>query len=539
MADEPNLAEEQERTGPTDEPAAEPAPEAEEKDDLPANQIDVADSGTLKKKVTVTVSRERIDAKRNEMFGELSESAQVPGFRIGRAPRRLIEKRFGKEITTDVRNALVGEALGQAVEKAALKTVGEPEIDLDAIQLPEEGDLAFSFEVEVVPEFELPDLAGIPVRKPSLAIDEERIDAAIEQLRQGMARYEGTDGEAAEGDSVMAGAKVAVEGAEAVERHGLQLRVAPGQVEGLPLIDLGKELTGVKAGGSVTLTLDVPEAHPHEAWRGKKATVTIRVGEVRKRVMPEIDEEFAKQRGYESVAQFRREIAARLTGRLEIETRMAMRQQVRDYLLGHAEFELPAGVAQRHAQQVLQRRYLDLLQRGIPREKIDEYLTELQAAVEKESARDLKASFILARIVEDRKIEVGDGEVNARIAEMARQYNRRPERLRQELEADGSLRALQMQMTEEKAIDQLLQDAQVEEVAPEAVTEEGEGGKRPARKARKAEKAEKADTEEKAEKPERKARKAEKAEKAEKPQKKVARKTEKKGQKKADKKADR
>jgi len=114
MADEPNLAEEQERTGPTDEPAAEPAPEAEEKDDLPANQIDVADSGTLKKKVTVTVSRERIDAKRNEMFGELSESAQVPGFRIGRAPRRLIEKRFGKEITTDVRNALVGEEIGRA-----------------------------------------------------------------------------------------------------------------------------------------------------------------------------------------------------------------------------------------------------------------------------------------------------------------------------------------------------------------------------------------------------------------------------------------
>ena len=315
MADEQTPAEETTPAVPAEE--ATPA--------LPENTIVVEDAGTLKKKVIVTIPRQRIDAKRNEMFGELSTTALVPGFRIGHAPRRLIEKRFGKEITSDVRNSLVGEALGQAVEKTDLKTIGEPEIDLDAIQLPDEGDMQFSFQVEIRPEFTLPELTGIPVKKPTLAIGDKEIDEAVETWRQSMVRYEPSDGKAAEGDSVMAGATVTVEGCDPVESQGLQLRLAPGQVSGLPLVDLGTALAGAKAGDEVTLTVDVPEAHPTEAWRGKKAAVAVRVGEVRKRIVPEIDEAFVTQRGYESVEQFRTQIAGYLASRHEADVKMAMR----------------------------------------------------------------------------------------------------------------------------------------------------------------------------------------------------------------------
>jgi len=97
----------------------------DQQDDLPKNTVEVAEAGTLKKKLTVTVHRDRIDAKRNEMFGELNDSAQIPGFRPGRAPRRLIEKRFGKDVDKDVRNAIIGESIGDAIEDAGLKTMGE------------------------------------------------------------------------------------------------------------------------------------------------------------------------------------------------------------------------------------------------------------------------------------------------------------------------------------------------------------------------------------------------------------------------------
>ena len=124
--------------------------------DLQDNKLDIdvsiQDVGTLKKKITVTIPRTDIDGKRDEMFGELSSSAQIPGFRVGHAPKKLIEKRFGKEIGQDVRNSLIGESIGDAIEQAELKTIGEPDINLDEIELPEEGDMQFDFEVEIEPE---------------------------------------------------------------------------------------------------------------------------------------------------------------------------------------------------------------------------------------------------------------------------------------------------------------------------------------------------------------------------------------------------
>ncbi len=137
--------------------------ESQQADDLPKNTVEVEDVAALKKKVAVTVPRGRIDAKMNEMFGELRTTAQVPGFRVGRAPQRLVEKRFGKEVAQDVRNALVGESIGSAIEDAELKTLGEPNIDLDTIELPDSGDMTFSFEVEIEPQFDLPDTGGIKV----------------------------------------------------------------------------------------------------------------------------------------------------------------------------------------------------------------------------------------------------------------------------------------------------------------------------------------------------------------------------------------
>jgi len=461
QADEPAQAHEQPEAA-QDETQA---PQQEPGDGLPANGVEVADAGTLRKKVTITVRRERIDAKLDEMFGELARTAQVPGFRIGRAPRRLIEKRFGREVSQDVRNALVGEAIGSAVEQTALKTLGEPDLDLDAIELPESGEMTFSFEVEVAPEFELPDLEGIPVEKRTFEVNDERIDAAMEQYRRSRARYEATSEPAAEGDTVTVEARIGGEGVGEVHRRGLTLRVAPGQVEGLPLVDLPKALAGKKAGEKATLSVRAGESHPNEQWRGKELTVELTISEVHHRVLPDLDDAFAEAAGFDSLAEMRDFVARSLRGRVETEAAQAMRQQVHKYLLDHTDFELPEGVVRRQTARVLQRRYIDLLSQGVPRERIDEHLTELQAAAGEQARLDLKLQFILAKVGEQMGVEVDEGEVNARIAQMAAAYNRRPERLRQELDQDGTLALVEVSLREEKATDRLLEQARVTEVS--------------------------------------------------------------------------
>lgn len=452
--------------------AVEPAEEDAEENLMDDNSVAIEDAGKLRKKVTVTIPQGSIDAKRNEMYGELGDTAQVPGFRIGHAPRRLIEKRFGREVATDVRNALIGESLGHAIESSDLDVLGQPDLELDDIELPETGDMVFSFEVEVAPEFDLPNLKGIPVQKRLVEVTDDRIDEYVDELRRTRATFEPSEGPIADGDSVTVSAKVSVEGSDPVERDEVVLRAAPGQIEGLPLVDLGTELTGKSVGDSATLEVTVPEAHPNEEWKGKPATVEVTVKSLTSRVLPDAGPEFAKQLGFDSLEELREFVRGRMAERIEGEVSRDMRAQASKFLLDNTEFDLPEGVAARHTEGVLRRRYIELLRMGMPREQVEENMTKLQAEAEEQADRELRLQFILGKIADEMEIEISDGDLNAMVASMAAQYQRRPEKMRQELESDGSLEQVRTSMREDKALDKLLDDAEVVEVAEEPPAEE-------------------------------------------------------------------
>lgn len=427
---------------------------------LPEDKITVEDAGTLKKKVTVQVDRRKIDAKFNEMFGELGRTAQVPGFRIGHAPRRLIEKRFGKEVADDVRNAILGEAIGKALEDAEFKPLGEPDIKLDEIELPDSGDLTFDFEMEVAPEFDLPDYKGIEITRPVIEITEERIEEALTAHRRRLGRLKPIDAAAQADDLVVADVTIAGDGIDHRESN-LELRVAPAQVEGIILEDLPEILSGKKTGDSPSVKATIPAAHPNEEWREKEVTVTFDIQEVKRLELPELNEDFARREGFDSLDELRETMGDNLRARVSIEQRRAMRSQVRNFLMENTDFDLPEGLAQRHAERLLTRRYIDLMNRGVPRDRIDQNLQELRAAASEQAVTELKLSFILADLAEAEGIEVDDGEINARIAQIAAQYNRRPERLRQEMKNDGSLEHLATAIVEEKAIEKVLESANI------------------------------------------------------------------------------
>jgi len=470
----------EEQTEQTAEEQTEPAGEEAEENLMDDNTVAVEDAGKLRKKVTVTIPQASIDTKRNEMYGELGDTAQVPGFRIGHAPRRLIEKRFGREVATDVRNALIGESLGHAVETADLDVLGQPDLELDDIELPEAGDMVFSFEVEVAPEFELPNLKGIPVEKRIVEVSDDRIDEYIDELRSTRATFEPSDGPAQDGDSLTASAKVIVEGADTVERDVVVLRAAPGQIEGLPLVDLGSALVGKNVGDTATLEVTVPEAHPNEEWKGKPATVEVTIKSLTSRVLPEAGPEFAKQLGFEGLEELREFVRGRMSERIEGEIARDMRAQVSKFLLDNTDFDLPEGVAARHTEGVLRRRYIELLRAGMPREQVEENMTVIKAEAEQQADRELRLQFILGKIADEMEIEISDGDLNAMVAQMAAQYQRRPEKMRQELESDGSLEQVRTSMREDAALDKILADAEVTEIA-----EEPKPKKEPAKKATK------------------------------------------------------
>lgn len=444
---------------------AQDAPETQEPQ-LPSNDVQVEDLGESRRKITITVPRARIDAKFNELYGELENTAVIAGFRKGHAPRRLVEKRFGRDVADDVRNSLVSESLLAAVKDEELEILGDPDLKLEDITLPDTGDLSFSVEVEVKPQFDLPDYNGIPVTRQSAEITPERVAETTANFLRSRGTVVPVEGAAQAGDIVVADVKLTGDGIEEHVHEGQELRVAAGALEGVPLENLGEQLAGVTSGATVTVEAVVPEGHPQEAWRGKAAKFELSVREIKRLEVPELTDELAGELGFETAEEFRNYVRGSLERRVQIESQQAMREQVGRWLLEHTQLDVPPGLAARHSREVFRRRYMNLLYSGVPQEQIDQNVELLQAQANQQARNDLKLEFVLGKIAEALSVEVDEGEVNARIAAMASQYGRRPERLRSELTADGSIEQLIGQIRDEKTMDRVLEMANVGEPAP-------------------------------------------------------------------------
>ncbi|MEX2673681.1 MAG: trigger factor [Phycisphaeraceae bacterium] len=435
--------------------------------------VKIEDAGPARKKLTVEIPAEAIQTKLSEGFEALKDEATIPGFRRGRVPMRLLEKRFGTDVRKETLNQLLGEAYSQAVEKNELRVLGEPEIkDMEKIELPDDGPLSFEAEVEVVPEVKLPDIAKLEVKKPAVEVADDRIDSELERYRE-MYGSPKTVSETDYNDFVTADVEVRDAEGEVVQESPQTQMLVPGEqrkfkgvVAGIVVDDLGKKLVNKKAGETITLEVTGPAQHEVEAMRDAKLTVDIAINSVQ-RQQPMPMEELIEAAGVENEEELRTQLRERLEQQAEAEQKQAMGSQVVDFLLDNVDMELPERLTARQAGQVLQRQAMEMMYRGATQEDIENQLAELRAASEEDAQRELKVLFILEAVAREHEIDVDEAEVNGRVFQMAMQQNRRPERVREEMQQNGQLNQIFVQLREQKAIEKLLEQAKVTEISAE------------------------------------------------------------------------
>lgn len=448
----------------------------EEQEETFEYPIKVEDAGPGTKKVSIEIPRERIEAKLQEQFKELRQQAAIPGFRVGHAPQKLIEKRFSTDVKDQVRRALISESYEQAVEKNQLQVIGEPQFDNpDAIQLPESGSLSYSFEVEVQPEIKLPELMNLKVKKPKIEVTDENVAQALTNLRD----QQGTlvpveDRGVEEKDYLVADVHVKDGDNVVAHQHDAQIVVRPGRLAGIQVDDLADRLKGLKAGEKREFKLSAPDTHPNEQMKGKEVTVEIALKDIKRLEPAEINQEFLESLGFQNEAELNDALRQQMVERINYDVQQSMREQVNKYLLDNVQIELPTKLSDRQADRVVNRRAMDLMMRGVPREQIEANLEKLTGGAKDEAIRELKLFFILQKIAADQNVDVDEAELNGRIAMLAAQRGRRPEKMKQEMSKDGSLANLYVQLREQKAIDKVLETAELEEVDVKAEQHSGE-----------------------------------------------------------------
>jgi len=428
--------------------------------------IKVEDAGPATKKVTVEIPRERIEQKLVEQFKELRQQASIPGFRTGHAPQKLIEKRFSNDVKEQVRRSLISESYGQAVEKNNLQVIGEPEFDNpDAIQLPETGALSYAFQVEVQPAIVLPDLTGMKVKRPKVNVTEENVDQAMQNLREQQGTLVPVEDRGIEDkDHVIADLQIKLDGNLIAHQNDAQIVSRPGRINGIDVADLDKQLKGAKGGETRSFKVQVPETHPTEQIRGKEVEIEVAVKDIKKLELVEITPEFLDDLGFQNEKELRDALREQMVERITFDIQAAMREQVNQYLFEHTPIDLPTKLSDRQEQRVVNRRAVDLMMRGMPREQIEANLEKLRTGAKDEAIRELKLFFILEKIATDQGTDVSEAELNGRIAMLAIQKGQRPEKLKQAMSKDGTLSNMYVQMREQKAVDKLLETAQIEEI---------------------------------------------------------------------------
>ncbi|EIQ01916.1 trigger factor [Opitutaceae bacterium TAV1] len=437
--------------------------------------IEVQDVSSTRKKLVVSLDASEIDAERQAVVSEIARSVRLPGFRPGKAPVAMIEKRYAKEIDSEFRQKVLSKAYRNALEQHKLEVVQL--VDLAGGDTVATGAPAtLTLTVDIQPEFELPDYTGLPTTINPVDPTDAEIDDVVQNLRTERADFKVAERPAQKGDYVKLSYEGTVDGKPALELVPDKQIYASvpqtweeveGEHEGL-IPGLGKHLAGVAKDDKKDIAIPFPaEFTAAPALAGKTVNYAVTIQEIRERVLPELDEEFLKAHQADTVDALKENVRNQLKLRKENANRNDQRRQVAEALNAKVAFEVPESLVEAETQNVLRNFMEENLRRGVPAEQFEKDKKELYEGAKKAAATRVKTQLILAKIAGKEDLKVTEADINAWLYQQSVRNGQRPEKLVKELTKDREqLRSIQQGIIFDKALELLVSRATVTTTSP-------------------------------------------------------------------------
>jgi trigger factor len=412
--------------------------------------------------VKVEVPWTKVSESLEVAYRNLQRTARVRGFRPGKVPRNVVKNLMGKNVERDVSSQLVEEGLGEAVKQHALEPVSVSQMDSPALAQGQ----AFSFtaKLEVKPKIDKVDTSSLVVQRTVESVGDADITRELEQLREQNAEIVALTEPrpAREGDILTLDIDVSVEGQHRADLSSTDTRAELGGERLLAEIEAGLESANVGEEREVNLTFG--DDYGHEALRGKPARFKIRVKQIQQKVLPELDDELAKDLEHESLEALRTDVRKRLTEAGQRRAESQLREQVVERLIDVNPVPVPPSLVERQERAMLAELYQlqQMLGRPIP---FDE---EMHAQMHERAERKIRAMLVLAALAEQQEIAVGDDEVEAKLKELAEQSGKHIAKVKAEYQGDRR-DTLHSQLLHNRLLEYLLTQATITDAkVPEA-----------------------------------------------------------------------
>ena len=412
--------------------------------------------------LTVEVDGETVEKALNQAFRKVVKRVTVPGFRKGKVPRAIFERRFGVEVLyEDALDILLPDAYASAVKETGIEPVDRPEIEIE--QMEKGKPLIFKATVTVKPEVKLGEYKGLEVPKKDFEVKPEDVDAELEAMRKRQGQLEAVeDGTVEKGDRVIIDFEGTIDGKpfEGGKADGFSLEVGSGRM--IPGFE--DQLIGMKPGEEKTITVTFPEDYHVKELSGKEASFRIKLHEIKRLRLPELDDEFAQDVSeFDTLEELKKDIENKLKERAKREEEEYRRNQLVEMAAANAEIDLPPVMVEREIDHMLEHFEQHLRFQGMNLEMYKQFSgkddKDLREEFREEAEKKVRANLVLEAIAKEENLEVTDEEIDEELEKLAEQLNQSKDEVRRLLEERDGLEGIKNQLLTRKAVDLLVSNS--------------------------------------------------------------------------------
>jgi trigger factor len=431
--------------------------------------VSVENLAPCKKLVRVELDAAAVDATFDAIAKDFQKQASLPGFRPGKAPRAMVEKKYEADIKEEAKRKLIGDAYRKAIDEQKIQVVGYP--DIEEVQFGRGQVLQFTATVETAPDFQLPEYKGLPATLETKSVTDGDVERALDMLRGQHVEFKTVARPLASADVAVVNYTGTCEGKAITElaptAKGLteQKNFWVETTDSSFIPGFADQLIGASAGDKRTVNVDFPADFVTRELQGKKGVYEVEVVEVKEKLLPELNDEFAKKYGAENLEKLKEGVRKDLENELKYSQSKAIRGQVIKALLGRVSFELPESAVASETRNVVYDLVRQNTQRGVARELIEQQKDEIYAAAAGNAKERVKLAFIVGRIAEQEKIQATQEDVIKRAQQLAMMYQIPMDQFVKDLQKRNGVNELYEQVVHEKVMDLLEKNAAITETA--------------------------------------------------------------------------
>jgi len=409
-----------------------------------------------KRRLAVEAPVDVVTQEWERAYGRVQKRATLPGFRRGHVPRSLVKLHFADDVRREVAEHLIPDVYRRALSEARIAPVNEP--DLQDLKLEEGAALTFTAVVEVKPAIALGEYRGVEVQHAPAPVTDADVDEALGRMREQHAQFRSVERAAATDDLVVVDYTLAPQDHEPTTAAGYHFLVGGGTV----LQEIDGAVVGMRAGEEREVSLRFADDHRMETLRGKSGTAHLKLGEVKEKVLPALDDEFAKTLGeFETLDALRAEVRRQLDARREADTRQELEDKIMDALLARHEFGVPDAMVMRQVAHQVEHTRERLRRQGVDPDGIQWDYTKIVGELRPAAEKAVRRALLLEAIADQETLAASDAEVDAEVERFARASQRPVPAVRRMMEKSGDLEALRHGLRDRKTLDLLIEHARV------------------------------------------------------------------------------